>query len=180
MSLGLFGRRAALAALALSVAFGPRAAHAGKIPLDEPPPKGPPATPVSVVKKVLLYLPNRLFDLTDIVRLRVRAGPGWAIGARVTRFAPFFAGDYDATWVGMPGPRGRPSLPLPAGVDAQRGIGIGPVGVGSGSQAPYYGAGEIGAGVHLYMLGFDAGFDPVELVDFFAGFAGYDVSHDDF
>jgi hypothetical protein len=172
-------RSAALAALALSLAAGPRPAGAGNIPLEEPPPKRS-APPVSLAKKVLLYLPNRIFDLTDIVRLRVRAGPGWALGARVTRYAPFFMGDYDATWVGMPGPRGRASVPLPAGIDAARGIGIGPVGVGSGSQAPYYGAGEIGAGVHLYMLGFDAGFDPVELVDFFAGFAGYDVSHDDF
>ena len=139
-----------------------------------------PVSAVSVTKKVLLYLPNRLFDLTDIVRLRVRAGPGWAVGARVTRYAPFFMGDYETTWIGMPGPRGRASVPLPVGIDVARGIGFGPVGVGGGSEAPDYGAGEIGAVVHVYMLGFDVGFDPVELVDFFAGFAGYDVSHDDF
>jgi hypothetical protein len=173
-------RTAALAALAGSLAAGSGLARAGNIPLEEPPKRSAPVSPVSLTKKILLYLPNRLFDLTDVVRLRVRAGPGWAVGARVTRFAPFFIGDYQASWVGMPGPRGRASVPLPVGLDAARGVGFGPVGTGSGSQAPDYGAGEIGALVHVYMLGFDVGFDPVELVDFFAGFAGYDISHDDF
>ena len=55
--------------------------------------------------KVLKYLPNRLFDLTDIVRMQVRVGPGWALGARATAFVPLFIGGYNATWVGMPGPR---------------------------------------------------------------------------
>jgi len=33
---------------------------------------------------------------------------------------------------------------------------------------------------HLYMLGFDVGFDAFELADFFAGFAGVDLAHDDY
>jgi len=173
---------AALVLLAL-LALSPRGAQAGNIPLDEPakPKTPPPATtsPLHIGWKVLTYLPNRLFDLTDIVRLRVRAGPGWAVGARATRFLPFFAGGYTATWIGAPGPRGRPSIPLPFGIESETGFSFGPAD-GGGSQGPYYGSGEFGAGFHVYALGVDAGFDPVELADFFAGFVLIDFSHDDF
>ena len=34
---------------------------------------------------ILCYLPNRIFDMLDIVRLRLRVGPGISIGARVTK-----------------------------------------------------------------------------------------------
>ena len=172
------------AALVLLALFAlPHAARAGNIPLDEPAKaKSPPpssTSPLHVAWKVLTYLPNRVFDLTDIVRLRVRAGPGWAVGARATRFLPFSLGGYTATWIGAPGPRGRASIPLPFGIESQSGFSMGPVDSGS-SQGPYYGTGEFGAGFHVYALGIDAGFDPVELADFFAGFALIDFSHDDF
>ena len=157
------------------------AARAGNIPLEEPrkPRESPAPHPLGMVWKVLLYLPNRVFDLTDVVRLQVRAGPGWAVGARVTRALPVFVGGYNATWIGMPGPRGHATIPLPAGISSQTGFALGPA-FSSGRQAPYYGTGEIGAGAQLYMLGFDAGFDVVELVDLFAGFALIDFEHDDF
>jgi hypothetical protein len=170
-----------LVALALfaALSLAPHPARAGKIRLEEPPPaKKTSSSPLGVVWKVLAYLPNRVFDLTDIVRVQVRAGPGWALSARATRLFPVFIGGYDATWLGLPGPRGRPSVPLPFGIASETGFSFGPV--QSGSDMPPYGAGEIGAGAHLYMLGFDVGFDVVELGDFFAGFAGVDISHDDF
>jgi len=120
---------------------------------------------------VLLYLPNRLFDLTDVVRARLELGPGWAIGARATSFVPLFVGGYDATWFGMHGPRGYPSVPLPFGLDSGGGFGVG------GGD---YGAAEFGATVHLWMIGIDVGFDPRELVDFAAGFANVDLVGDDY
>ena len=172
--------RSAAAVFALSLALAPIAARAGNIPLEEPPKRKPASSAGHVAWTVLMYLPNRIFDLTDIVRLRVRAGPGWAVSARVTRWMPLYLGDYNTTWAGIPGPRGRASIPFPVGVDAQRGVGFGPASVASNGQAPAYGVGEIGAGVQIYMLGFDAGFDPVELVDFFAGLACVDLTHDDF
>ena len=120
---------------------------------------------------MLLYLPNRLFDLTDVVRARLELGPGWAIGARATSFVPLFVGGYDATWFGMHGPRGYPSVPLPFGLDSGGGFGVG------GGD---YGAAEFGATVHLWMIGIDVGFDPRELVDFAAGFANVDLVGDDY
>ncbi|HTO55976.1 MAG TPA: hypothetical protein VMR50_21510 [Myxococcota bacterium] len=175
---------ATLCALSLG-AVSISAARAGNIPLDEPNPPHPKRAERGsdvgrIVWTTLMYLPNRLFDLTDVVRVQVRAGPGWALSARATRYLPLFVGDYTATWVGLPGPRGRARVPVPFGIESQRGFGIGPAFAAGGSQAPSYGAGEIGAGIHFYMIGFDVGFDVAELGDFFAGFACIDPEHDDF
>lgn len=129
---------------------------------------------------IAAYLPNRLFDLCDVFRLRVRVGSGFAVGARVTRYLPIFAGDYQALWLGLPGPRGRARLPLPAGTEGQSGIDAGIAQLGSGSNAPEYGAGEVGAGGMLYLVGMEVGVDVWELVDFAAGLATLDLAHDDF
>jgi hypothetical protein len=174
-------RSVATLALFAALALAPNEGRAGNIPLEEPAPRrsAPPSDALHVVWSVLAYLPNRLFDLTDIVRLQVRAGPGWAVSARATGGLPFFLGGYKATWIGLPGPRGRASVPLPVGLASQTGFSFGPA-VAGGSNVPHYGVGEFGAGVQLYMLGFDAGFDVVELADFFAGIAGVDFAHDDF
>jgi hypothetical protein len=172
-----------LSALVLfaALSLAPLGARAGNIPLEEPPPppKETSRSPLSVAWAIFAYLPNRIFDLTDIVRVQVRAGPGWALGVRATRVLPIFVGSYTASWIGLPGPRGRASIPLPFGVTSRSGFDFGPATSG-GSQSPNYGPGEIGAGAHLYMLGFDVGFDVVELGDFFAGFACIDFLHDDF
>ncbi|HTO69961.1 MAG TPA: hypothetical protein VMR31_08890 [Myxococcota bacterium] len=170
-----------LASLLCAACLAAPPARAGKIPLEEPPPAAPQASsPVGKLHKVLLYLPDRVFDLLDVVRMQVRAGPGWALGARITRSAPLFVGDYTASWVGLPGPRGRPTLPLPFGVATQSGFALGPATSFDGGQGPAYGRGELGAVAHVYMLGFDVGFDFFELADFFAGFAGVDLAHDDY
>jgi hypothetical protein len=173
-------RSASALLLFAALALAPHAGRAGNIPLEEPPPSRSSASSgLHIAWVALMYLPNRIFDLTDIVRLQVRAGPGWALGARATRAFPVFLGDYKATWIGLPGPRGRASIPLPVGLESQQGVSFGPA-LASGSQAPHYGTGEFGAGVHIYVLGVDAGFDVVELADFFAGFACVDFAHDDF
>lgn len=174
-------RSAAAVVLFAALALAPQASRAGNIPLEEPPKRrsSPASSALDTVWAVLVYLPNRVIDLTDVVRLQVRAGPGWAVSARATRALPVFLGGYKATWVGLPGPRGRASVPIPVGISSQTGFNLGPA-LASGSQAPNYGLGEFGAGVQLYILGFDAGFDVVELADFFAGFACVDFAHDDF
>ena len=170
-----FGAALALSALVWSAPL----ARAGNIPLEEPPPARH-SSAGEKAWKVLMYLPDRVFDLLDVVRFQVRAGPGWAIGARITRSAPLFVGDYKATWLGLPGPRGRPKLPLPVGLASQTGFSFGPASSGDPGEGPDYGRGEIGAVAHVYMLGFDVGFDVFELADFFTGFAGVDLAHDDY
>ncbi len=133
-----------------------------------------------VAWRVAAYLPNRLFDLCDVVRLHARVGTGFAAGARVTRYVPAFIGDYGALWVGLPGPRGRAKLPLPVGTESQGGVEAGPALAGSGSHAPVYGVGEVGAGGMVYIVGVDVGVDLYEVADFLAGFALVDFARDDF
>src|SRR5262245_39031928 len=47
-------------------------------PAEEPEPE------YSFGHKLLWYIPNRISDVLDIVRARVRVGPGLEVGARVT------------------------------------------------------------------------------------------------
>ncbi|MGH7290869.1 MAG: hypothetical protein ACREJT_06640 [Myxococcota bacterium] len=146
----------------------------------EAPPEPPERSGGQVARAVLLYLPNRLFDVCDIVRLHARVGTGFSVGARVTRYAPVFIGDYRAVWVGLPGPRLHPAVPLPVGVEGQKGLHVGPLRTSSVWRTPEYGVGEVGAGTMLYAVGFEVGVDPYELADFLAGFVGIDFAHDDF
>ncbi len=169
------------------LALAPPAFAGEPVPAPAPAPPAAPKparerspSPSEIAWTALAYLPNRLFDLCDVVRLRARFGDGWAAGARVTRWGAVFAGTYEALWVGLPGPRGRSSLPLPFGLEGKTGVDAGPIMISSSSQAPLYGVGEIGAGVHVYMIGAEAGVDLYEIADFFAGFALVDLARDDF
>jgi hypothetical protein len=144
------------------------------------PPKPHERSAGEIASSILLYLPNRLFDACDIVRLHAQVGTGFGLGARITRSAPLFVGDYRAVWVGLPGPRLHPTMPLPAGVEGQKGLHVGPLQTSKIWRTPEYGVGEVGAGVMLYAVGFEVGIDPYELGDFLAGFVGIDFAHDDF
>ena len=133
-----------------------------------------------VVHTVLLYLPNRVLDLLDVVRLRVRVGPGLAVNARATELAAVFAGSYASVYAGLPGPRNRPLPKLPAGVETRTGVqaSVADASV-SGGFGPDYGPAEFGLGTQLFIIGFDAGVDPWELLDFVTGFVCVDLRHDD-
>lgn len=159
----------ALVAIACGVAVTARAADN----LREP-------GTVQIAWRVVAYLPNRVFDLCDIARFHVRVGEGFGVGARATRSVPLFVGEYSALWVGLPGPRGRASVPLPLGLEAQKGVEVGPVSASSQSRAPVYGVGEVGAGGMAAVIGLDVGLDPYELADFLAGFVLVDFANDDF
>lgn len=131
---------------------------------------------------VLMYIPNRIFDILDIVRLRVRVGPGLAVGARVTEAADVNVGAYTSIFVGLPGPRGRPRMNLPIGIENYAGAEVSVVGTPDegGPHAPHYGALEIGAGFQAAILGLDIGIDPGELVDFATGLLFIDLVGDDY
>ncbi len=169
-------RARACAAAAASVLLVASVARGDGSP--EPVAMSPPSR--SVAWTAIAYLPNRVFDLCDVVRLRLRIGTGWAAGARVTRALPVFVGDYGALWIGVAGPRGRASVPWPVGTESQSGFEAGPAAAGSRAHSPVYGVGEIGAGGMVYLIGADLGVDPYELADFVAGFALVDFAHDDF
>ncbi len=134
----------------------------------------------STLHTVLLYLPDRLFDLMDVVRLRLRVGPGVAAGIRVTEYADAFAGTYGAIFVGIPGPRGEPAINWPFGLESKSGVEASVADATTDLGAdPGYGTLEIGVSLHAVILGVDVGLDPWEAVDFLAGILTFDPATDD-
>lgn len=129
---------------------------------------------------VALYIPNRVFDLLDIVRARVRVGPGVAVGLRATELADLFLGTYGSVWAGIHGPRGDATIPWPVGFESKSGLeaSVADMTV-EGGIGPDYGDTEFGISLHALLVGIDVGLDPLELVDFPLGFFGIDIEDDD-
>jgi hypothetical protein len=125
---------------------------------------------------VLLYIPNRIFDLLDIVRARVRVGPGFGISLRATQWAQYTGGTYSSLFLGIPGPRRQRIINWPAGVEKIEHAQGEPR---PRDDAPRYGIGEIGLGLHVAIVGADVGVDPWEIVDFLAGLITMDPVEDD-
>jgi hypothetical protein len=133
-----------------------------------------------VLHKVVMYIPNRVLDVLDIVRLRVRVGPGIAAGARATEVASAFVGAYDTVYVGLPGPRNRPEVKSPIGFESRTGVQASVLdATTSVGPGPDYSTTEIGAGVQAAIIGVDVGIDPVEIADLLAGFFFLDLRNDD-
>jgi len=129
---------------------------------------------------VLLYLPNRALDLIDIVRLRGRVGPGVAAGFRVTRAASMYAGSYASVYAGLPGPRSRKTPKSPIGLESLNGASLSVLDLTSGlAVGPEYTSTEVGVSVQALLVGADVGFDPIEILDFLAGFLTIDIRDDD-
>lgn len=134
----------------------------------------------SLAHKVLLYIPNRVLDALDIVRLRVRVGPGVALGARATELLSGYLGSYVSIYAGLPGPRQKPTVKLPIGFESLSGVGVSVANATiSGGIGPDYSFTEFGVGAQVLIVGFDVGIDPWEIVDFAAGLATVDLRGDD-
>lgn len=130
---------------------------------------------------VLLYLPNRILDITDIFRVRVRVGPGIAAGVRITDAADLYMGSYVSMYAGLPGPRGRKLPRSPIGAESYNGAEISfaeaTTGFGFG---PDYAFSEVGLDAQIALVGFALSIDPVELVDFIVGIFTIDIMNDDY
>ena len=133
----------------------------------------------SIGRVILTYVPNRVFDVLDLVRLRVRVGPGIAARAHVTEGLDVGLGSYAAIFVGLPGPRAEVELPLPVGVESYTGIELGGDAELKGGASPEYTETEIGASVHA-LAGVDFGVDFFEAIDLAVGFLLIDFRGDDF
>jgi len=135
----------------------------------------------SIWYSIAVYLPNRVLDLLDIVRLRAKVGPGLAAGVRVTNVAELYLGSYVSVYAGLPGPRQR-VLPLsPIGLESHNGVAFGPFAASANMGAgPDYSPTEIGLGLHAVVAGVDLGIDPVEIIDFIGGVFLFDIRDDDF
>lgn len=134
----------------------------------------------SFLYKTLMYVPNRVLDLVDIFRFRVRVGPGLAANVRATQYLNGYAGSYKSVYAGLPGPRSGPELRSPVGREDLKGLML--VGVDATDDTPHhpgYSPSEFNVGVHALVVGAEAGIDPVQIGDFLAGFIGWDPSGDD-
>ena len=133
-----------------------------------------------VLHKIVMYLSNRVLDLFDVVRLRVRVGPGIAVDARATEVASAFVGSYVSVYAGLPGPRNRRLPKLPVGLESRTGVqaSVADATV-SGGIGPDYGPTEIGIGVQALVVGVDAGIEPLEFLDLLSGFFFIDLKDDD-
>lgn len=131
--------------------------------------------------RLLCYAPNRVMDLVDIFRLRLRVGPGLAANVRLTDYGAFYVGQYDSIYAGLPGPRTPHRLRLPVGRESLKGIVL--VGVDATDETrhgPEYGAAEVDAGFQLLLAGAEAGVDVVEFIDFLGGWVFWDLRGDDY
>ena len=134
-----------------------------------------------VMHTLLFYVPNRFLDVFDMVRARVRLGPGLAVGVRATEWADVHAGTYLSVYAGLPGPRQRKMPHLPFGVETLTGIEVSVADLATGAGlGPDYSPTEIGLGFQALIVGIDIGIDPVEIVDLLGGFFLWDPRHDDF
>jgi hypothetical protein len=135
-----------------------------------------------ITHKILTYIPNRLLDVLDLGRLRVRVGPGMALGIRATEAADFFLGSYFTVYAGLPGPRNGHIPKLPVGVETKTGVEVSLADVTTEAvlMGPDYSNTEFGFGFQALILGLDFGVDPFEFVDLAAGLFLLDLRDDDF
>jgi hypothetical protein len=127
---------------------------------------------------VLCYLPNRIFDMLDIVRLRLRVGPGVSVGARVTKLTNVFVGAHTSIFAGVYGPRGEAVIPWPIGVENHAGADVSLV--DASVAGPYIGPLETGLEFQAGIIGINVGICPYEMLDLVTGLFFIDLQKDDF
>jgi len=131
-----------------------------------------------LIREIVFYIPDRVFDLLDIFRVRVRVGPGLSAGVRATQLVSGYAGMHSSVFIGPYGPRGARKLPLPAGFEARAGVQASLVDLTD--TGTYYDPLEVGAELQLLLLGANVGIGFYEVLDFFTGFVFIDLVGDDF
>ena len=179
-ALFLFLFTAALIAAFARPASAANATDSGQAPQPQNAPIVERDTAAVIVKGIALYLPNRIFDLLDIVRFRYRIGPGISAGVRFTEIADVFLGWHHTLFVGFPGSRGRAVIPWPAGLEYRAGIEVSVIDPATkGADTPHTDPLEISIEAQCLLLGFNIGLELFEVVDFATGIVGIDLVGDD-
>ena len=126
-----------------------------------------------LTRKVILYIPNRILDLIDVIRLDLGIGSAIGYVFRVTKYGQFgYRKMKPASFrVGFLG-RKWPFL-----YEKVSEYGIGPS--FRTSRERKVTDFELGMGAELFVLGAYAGLSFDELFDFFGGLVGYDYKLDD-
>jgi len=134
-----------------------------------------------LVHTLVFYIPNRVFDIFDIVRAHLRLGPGFGIGGQITHAIGAHADWFTSVWIGLPGPRLEPALPIPFGTEGAVKVTatfFKDIGLGLGGDR-HYGYGEVELEAQIAIIGADVGVDVWEFVDFVLGLATFDPVGDD-
>ncbi|MBX7245614.1 MAG: hypothetical protein K1X53_08940 [Candidatus Sumerlaeaceae bacterium] len=120
---------------------------------------------------IAYYVPNRVLDLIDIGRLSIGIGCGFGVNVRVTELAEIGIGKYETTRFGM---KGRVLPVYEENIDES---GIAFLGWVNGclQRDPT----EIGADLHIGIIGAQAAVSLAEAIDFVAGFLLIDLQGDD-
>jgi hypothetical protein len=155
----------------------------------------------STGSKILLYLPDRFLDLWDIVSAEIHFGPGVYANAHATRAVQAGGGVravagfgwYDQRCLGGQLETESSISLLCCGASAHQGERVGSSGLRSGTQMKFgfYAPGDlvyqdfrdywaVGGSCTALLLGVSAGIHPIEIADFFLGFAAIDLGNDDF
>jgi hypothetical protein len=130
-----------------------------------------------IIKNVVLYIPNRVFDLMDIVRFRLRFGPGLSAGVRATTLLSAYAGVQSSLYVGLRGPRGEREIPWPFGFDNRAGAQVSLI--DATAAGTYYDPLEFGFEVQPLIFGVNIGIGGFEILDFITGLVFIDLAGDD-
>ncbi len=158
-------------------------------------------SPSSIPMRILLYLPDRLFDLADIISFDAHLGWGLFLNAHVTRAAQLGVGARVAAGLGWHDHRsfgfrtlseGEVVIPI-VGVQGIAGMLVGTSGIYSvgdglaGVHGPmaelyqmYRDYWAIGVEATALVVGADFDIHPVEIADFLVGFTTIDFLRDDF
>lgn len=162
-------------ALCMSLALAGLASAEEEAAKKEPEPK-------SIAHRLILWIPNRVFDVLDLVRFRVRVGPGVSVDARVTEAADVSLGAHATLYVGLHGPRNDPQIPWPIGLETFAGAEVSVVGPSTEESrfGPQYGPLETGAGFQAGIIGIDIGVEPYDAFDLLAGIFLFDPKGDDY
>jgi hypothetical protein len=155
----------------------------------------------STEAKILLYLPDRILDLFDILSFDVHVGPGLYLNLHVTRAIQVGVGFHGTAGLGWHDHRSLGALAqaesgivvVALGAQAFAGASAGTSGVWAtadtlaGLHQPsdrvyqelrdYW---AIGESFTIILFGMEWDLHPVELADFFLGWAGIDILNDDF
>jgi hypothetical protein len=165
-------------------------ASAAYVPQDKPPPaeqgggeaaketkSQPPAEPEKhrgVIGSILMYIPDRVIDLFDMVRFGADVGPGIGLDGQATDALQARA--IAQTSVGLGFQSFRHS-PVQTGV--QTALGVGPVGGDAQAGGWYRSPTDLRLGAHAAVVGAHVAIDPVEIADFVLGFVFIDIRDDD-
>lgn len=127
-----------------------------------------------ILMTLLLYLPNRVIDLFDVVRFGVDVGPGIGVHLQATDALQAKAITSLSAGVGLQSLRHSPIH-----VGSRAGLGVGPV-EGSAELGDWYQSpADFRVEAYALLVGAHVAVEPVEILDAILGFLFIDLEDDD-